>query len=313
MKILFLLPVYNDEKSVIKLINKIKLNYLKKKIDLEFLLINDNSNDDLNKLKKLNNVTLLDLSINVGNQKCIYYGISHIYHKNILFNYLVVMDSDGEDDPIYLDHLLNNAIKNNNKKIIFASRETRNESLLFRILYFFYKFIFNILTGKKINFGNYSCTPYEIFKNLINVPNIDKHFASAILKSKILYESVPCKKGNRYFGSSNMNYISFILHAMKSLSVFFEEILTRFLIISFLGFLISLLAIIFVIINKFISPVVLLGWSSNIVLGLSIINIIFIYIFFSCLLHLINKATFVDNNVNFSLNKNRITKKKKNI
>ena len=37
MKILFLLPVYNDEKSIIKLINKIKLNYRKKKIDLKFL------------------------------------------------------------------------------------------------------------------------------------------------------------------------------------------------------------------------------------------------------------------------------------
>lgn len=310
MKILFLLPVYNDEKSVIKLINKIKLNYRKKKIDLKFLLINDNSIDALNKLKKLNNVTLLDLSNNVGNQKCIHCGISYIYNKNILFNYLIVMDSDGEDDPIYLDNLLKTAIKNNNKKIIFASRETRNESFLFRILYFSYKFIFKFLTGKKINFGNYSCIPYEIFKNLISVPNIDKHFAAAILKSKILYESLPCKKGNRYFGNSNMNYTSFVLHAMKSFSVFFEQILTRFLIISFLGFLLSLFGIIFVIINKILSPWVLLGWSSNIVLGLFILNIIFLYIFFSCLLQLINRTTFVENNAILPSYKTIVIKKK---
>ena len=58
------------------------------------------------------------------------------------------MDSDGEDDPIAILELL----ELTGNPIVFVARKKRKESAKFKILYSFYKFLFLIITGKKINF-----------------------------------------------------------------------------------------------------------------------------------------------------------------
>jgi len=92
-----------------------------------------------------------------------------------------------------------------------------------------------------------------------------------------------------------MKLSNFLLHALKSLSIFYEEILIRFLIFSVIGFVIGALSIILIFFNKFFATFVLLGWSSNMIIGVSIITIIFLFMFFSCLLILLNKNLYRDN------------------
>ena len=65
---------------------------------------------------------------------------------------------------------------------------------------------------------------------------IEFHFSAPIIKYKIPISSIPCDKGIRYSGKSSMKFSNFLIHAMKSLSVFYEEILTRFLIFLLLEF-----------------------------------------------------------------------------
>ena len=116
------------------------------------------------------------------------------------------MDSDGEDDPKYLLELLTKTKQAENQKIIFASRLRRNEGIIFNLFYFFYKIIFFVLTGKKINFGNFSCIPEVFLNKVCDLPMIDFHFSAPIIKSQIPIELVPCDKGNRYSGKSSMRF-----------------------------------------------------------------------------------------------------------
>ena len=140
MKIFILLPVYNDTKSLIKLIKNINSLYGEKKnIELNYFIINDGSNSSINELfQNESNITIINLKSNQGNQKAIYVGLSYLNDKNYEFDFLIIMDSDGEDNPKYIINLLNKA-KENKEKIIFASRSERNEGALFKIFYFFTK------------------------------------------------------------------------------------------------------------------------------------------------------------------------------
>ena len=202
------------------------------------------------------------------------------------------MDADGEDDPQYIENLIFKAKENKDEKVIFASRLKRNEGIVFNFFYFFYKLIFYILTGSKINFGNFSCIPNQILGNVANISTISLHYSASILNSKLSYETHPSNKGTRYDGVSRMNISNFIMHAMKSFSIYYEKVLIRILSFTVVGFLLSLLFMVLVIVNKYFAKFVLIGWSSNMVLGLFIISIIFLFMFFSCLLLLLNRGNY---------------------
>ena len=296
MKIAFILPTYNDEDNLLKLIHKIQEYLSTSNFNLNFLIINDGSTKKFDIVNQIKNSTQINLKNNLGNQKAISIGLRHLKETNENFEYIFVMDSDGEDDPKYLLKLIDQAIKLNNQKIIFASRLRRNEGILFDVFYFFYKILFNILTGHKINFGNYSCLPKKFLDRVCDLPMIETHFSAPIIKSGIPFSSFPCNKGARYSGKSSMKFTKFLIHAMKSLSVFYEEILIRFLVFSFIGILFNIFLIICIFFVKFFSTSIILGWSSNMVLGLTIIITILTFMFFFFLVMLINKNTFLDQN-----------------
>ena len=299
MKFFFIIPVFNDEKSLVKLIEEIKNILDKDSNELNFIIVNDASDEKLNNLSNISNAHFINLKSNQGNQKSIYVGLNYLNELNVNYDYLIVMDSDGEDNPKDIFKLIDKCKENNDKKIIFASRLRRNEGLIFKFSYFCYKLIFLILTGKKLNFGNFSCIPKQYVKNIVNLPTISFHYSASILKSKIPYLSEPCDKGKRYDGDSKMKLNSLLLHALKSLSIYYEEILIRFLVLSTAGILIGLFSIILIFFNKFFATFVLIGWSSNMVIGLTIITIIFLFMFFSCLLILLNKNIYRENTENF--------------
>jgi len=231
MKITFVIPVYNDEASLKKLIDNIKIEL--KQFTLHFVIVDDCSNDDFKSLVDFSGLDLITLKYNQGSQKAISIGLNYIFDKKIEFDHIIIMDSDGEDRPTDLTLLISESAKDKSL-VIFASRKKRLETSLFKFFYFLYRFIFKLLTGKKINFGNFSCISKELLNNIIKISYIDFHYSASIINSKQDYKSIPCDKGNRYMGHSKMSFFNLILHALKSLSIFSKEIFIRFLIMFFI-------------------------------------------------------------------------------
>ena len=288
MKICFVIPAYNDEDSLRKLIKDIKFEL--KNFTLHFIVIDDCSNDNFESLKNSSKINLITLIKNCGSQKAISIGLNYILDEEINFDYLVVMDSDGEDKPEYLNLLIDQVANSDGNFIAVASREKRQETFMFRFFYLMYRFVFVVLTGRNINFGNFSCIPKKLLKNIVNSSYIDFHYSAAIIKSKQAYKAVPCDKGLRYMGQSKMSFGNLFFHALKSLSIFYKEIFIRFLKIFLIANCIILLNF---------------NFGSVIMLNLIILAPVSVFLIYSYIL--INKKS---NKVNFlnSLNYSRLIK-----
>ena len=91
------------------------------------------------------------------------------------------------------------------------------------------------MTGRKINFGNYSCIPKKFLNEIVKISFLKLHFPAAIIKSKLTYSDIPCDKGPRYAGDSKMSFNNLFVHGFKAFSIFLKEIIIRTLIFFFIG------------------------------------------------------------------------------
>ena len=96
-KIIILIPVYNDWNSLEKLILEINKNTKDlKKVQIDFIIINDASKINHSKLKipkEINMFKILNMKQNKGHARCNAFGIRHII-KNEQFEWMVMEKID---------------------------------------------------------------------------------------------------------------------------------------------------------------------------------------------------------------------------
>ena len=84
-----------------------------------------------------------------------------------------------------------------------------------------------IFTGKLIKFGNYSCLPKEHAARLLKEACIWSSFSGSVTKVISDRISVPSIRGQRYFGPSQMNLFSLLVHSFSIIAVFREAVIIR--------------------------------------------------------------------------------------
>ena len=141
--IICLTPVYNDWDSFIVLTNNIKYEFRSKSTDYSFQIVavDDGSTDSV-EFTALPDDVVIDVVIlkkNLGHQRAIAIGLQYIYSDKSDFNFVIVLDSDGEDRPQDILKLVSKCEEQSEKKIVFAQRKKRQEPILFRIGYLIYK------------------------------------------------------------------------------------------------------------------------------------------------------------------------------
>jgi hypothetical protein len=267
-KIICLTPVYNDWDSFLILVRTIEKTYCieQKKYLIQIVAINDGSIDEIDNFKSEIEIEIITLKVNIGHQRAIAVGLQYINDVKSNFDYVVVLDSDGEDKPEDIVHLISKCETINDKKIVFAQRKKRQESTFFKIGYFFYKYIFYCLTGQKINFGNFSCIPQKLLKRVVVQDNLWNHYSGSIIQSRTPFDKVLLNRGKRYAGQSKMNFTSLVLHGLSSISVYFDSLSVRILKLSLFGVLICFLSVILVLYIKCFTYSSIPGWASNLIL-----------------------------------------------
>ena len=199
MKLIFVIPIFNDWNCLKELTARIKEVSLKQKWEkIEFIIINDGSTQELQDSENTFGIegTILNLLSNQSNQRAIAIGLAYLSEKLNDFDYVIIMDADGEDKAADITNLVNEAEKNNSKKLVFAHRAKRNQGIFISIFYKIYKFLFKFLTGERLDFGNFSCIPKKFVKKVVSLPDISLHYSASIIKSKLPYTKVTCDKGN---------------------------------------------------------------------------------------------------------------------
>jgi hypothetical protein len=171
------------------------------------------------------------------------------------------MDADGEDAPGDINKLAARSIEKPGK-IIFAERNKRTEGILFRSFYVIYKYVFKLLTGKVITFGNFSLVPQSRLQNLVRVSEIWNNYPGGIIKSRIPYDSVLTNRAKRLAGESKMNFVSLVLHGLSAISVMVDTTAVRILIFSIFMTGIAIAFIFFILFLKLIGNATP-GWAST--------------------------------------------------
>jgi hypothetical protein len=206
-------------------------------------------------------IHVIELTRNLGHQKAIAIALCYAAERFPEYSSYIVMDSDGEDRPCDVTRLIS-ALNTKKYSITFAHREKRNESIIFKIGYETYKFVYRGLTGSKITFGNFCVITSSAAKRLIHVSEVWVHFSSAIIKSRIDYNSIPTIRGKRYLGKSKMNFSSLVSHGLSALAVFSEIISARIILITFGLSIAAILGIIAIVTIKNLTELAIPGWAS---------------------------------------------------
>jgi hypothetical protein len=261
-KIIILIPVFNDWDSLKKLIEEINQNIKDfKHINFECLIVNDASLIDRPKLIKPNHLKsfeILNMKKNKGHARCNAFGIRHVY-QNKQFDYLILMDGDGEDRPNEINSLLNTINEEPHISVV-AKRVKRSEGPFFQLLYQTHKLITFIFTGKKINFGNYSILTKRDVEKIYSEASLWSSFSGTIKKSIKELNEINSFRGLRYFGPSQMSLFKLLIHSFSIIAVFKYQVFLRstFIIIAlsylniYLGNFSILLQILIIIFNLLI-------------------------------------------------------------
>ena len=228
-KIIILIPAFNDWESLKKLLEEINNNIsIFKDIHFECLIVNDASTIKSHQLIKPNNIQrleILNMRENRGHARCNAFGIRYAY-QNKKFDYLILMDADGEDRPIEIKKLVE-AIHNKPGVSVVAKRVKRSEGMLFSFFYQVHKLITFIFTGKIMNFGYFSLLTRNDISKIYSRPSLWSCFSSTVKKNLTTLNTIDCFRGKRYFGRSHMSYFNLLLHSFSIIAVFKYHVFLR--------------------------------------------------------------------------------------
>ena len=228
-KFIILIPIYNDWKSVFQLLENIDLQIAKWDAEVLVLIINDGSTEERTvtelSFKNIKTVRVMNMKQNQGHARCNAAGLKYLTEKED-FDYVILMDGDGEDRPEELTSLFNKS-KENPLKTVTANRIKRSEGSFFKLLYECHKILTYVFTGKLIKFGNYSCLPKEDAARLVKEACIWSSFSGSVTKIISDRVSVPSIKGKRYFGPSQMNFFKLLVHSFSIIAVFKGSVIVR--------------------------------------------------------------------------------------
>ena len=242
-KVIIMVPVFNDWKSLIKLISEINEIIRNLNFEFKFLIINDSSSSKAPQLivpTHMKSIKILNMKKNRGHARCNAFGIRYVLEEE-KFDYLILMDGDGEDRPIEIKSLIE-TISKDPKFSVVAKRVKRAEGMIFQFLYQAHKLITLVFTGHKINFGNYSCLTYEDVKILSTKASLWSSYSGTVKKNLKNFNEVNSIRGIRYFGPSQMSLFKLLVHSLSIIAVFRSQVLMRSLIILIiLGALVSLI------------------------------------------------------------------------
>lgn len=146
-KILFVIPAYNEEENIERVLKEIK-----KDVDYaDILVINDCSTDNTEKIVRQNKVKCITNVFNMRYAMAVQTGIKYAKENN--YDYVIQMDADGqhiakEAEKLYIE------AKKYNSDIVIGSRYLKDMGYpcppLRRIGTKFFEILIKLFTGKRI-------------------------------------------------------------------------------------------------------------------------------------------------------------------
>lgn len=277
-KYVIVVPCYNEGSIISKFLDEVELKLKVTNLHFDIIIVDDASIDSTSEIlkeykfqSKEFELKVIRLRYNMGHQLAIKQGLIYVHSLNSQnLKGIVVMDSDGEDDPEAILQM----ITLNEADIIFVERGKRKEKFTFKLGYFIYTILFRIIVGKRITYGNYSLISNKVLDAIVNQSFI--HYAGFLSKQKFTIKKIKYDRQRRIDGHSKMSLKNLIFHGLYSFIEFAEEVLFTLMKLFFFILVIITILGIYVLYSKFISHKAIVGWASSISFSLAISGLIII-------------------------------------
>jgi glycosyltransferase involved in cell wall biosynthesis len=268
--VVILIPLFNDWDTFAKLAVRLDDILVGKGQHADILIVDDASVVEPDgrvvqrDFRALRRVEVLSLRRNLGHQRAIAIGLAYIKERmEPGYEAVVVMDGDGEDAPEDVPRLLDRLRAEEGKKIVFAERTRRSESVVFRLFYFLYRQLHLLLTSKKVRVGNFSAIPRRRLESLVAVSELWNHYAAAAFHSRQPYCTIPTRRAKRLGGRSSMGFVSLVTHGLSAISVYREVIGVRLLVMAILLALLSTAGLVVTVFLRLATSLAIPGWASS--------------------------------------------------
>ena len=258
-----IIPVFNEEKNISIIYDRLLKVIPQLDITYELLFINDGSNDNsLTVIKELaqNNlcVKYIDFSRNFGHQVAVISGLDICKG-----NYTVIIDADLQDPPELIIDLYNKMKEGYN--VVYARRKIRKgESLLKKITAkMFYRLMDRITTVPiPPDTGDFRIIDRKIINVLKRMPEQQKYLRGQIAWAGFKQIAIEYNRDERYAGNTGYTYSKMFRFALDGITSFSNFPLKFATITGFIVSGISFLLILYSLYVKLIKNDTVQGWTS---------------------------------------------------
>ena len=224
MKVLMIIPAYNEELNIKDTVNKLMEYRKKSDNDINYVIINDGSTDDTLKICRENNYNVIPLINNLGIGGAVQTGYK--YAKDNNYDVAIQFDGDGQHDENYIDNLVKE-IKKGNDFVIgsrfvenlskFRSSSTRRFGI--KVL----SFLIKLCTGVKIydptsGFRAANKEIIGLFADFYPLEYPEPESAVSLIRKGYKIKEIPVEMHERKYGKSSIKPLKSIYY-MFSVSI----------------------------------------------------------------------------------------------
>jgi len=216
-KCIVIIPAFNEEDSIRDVVS----NIMKVHPKMDYLIINDGSTDNTEKVCRENGFQFITLPINLGIGGAVQSGYRYAMQND--YDIVIQMDGDGQHDPQYLDRIIAPIVEKKANAVI-GSRFIENEGFQssssrrfgIRIL----SDLIFICTGKRIKdvTSGYRAVDKTLIKIYTNNYSRDYPEPEAIVTALVhgmKIQEIPVAMRERMTGKSSINLKKSVYYMIK--------------------------------------------------------------------------------------------------
>lgn len=226
MKVLIIIPAYNEELNIEKTVNDVKNN-----TEYDYVVVNDCSKDNTKKVCEKNEFNMISLPVNYGLTSGIQIGMKYAYENN--YDIAIQFDGDGQHQAKYIKDLVEKIEKENCDIAIGSRFEKEKKPHSMRMLGSnIIQFAIKLVTGKRITDPTSGMRAYnkkaikEFIINTSLTPEPDT--IVYMIKKGLNVQEVQVEMKEREFGESYLNTFKSIEYMLSMMfSIVFIRAFTK--------------------------------------------------------------------------------------
>jgi len=258
-----IIPVYNEEKNVRLLYDRLLSVVSSLKVKYEFVFINDGSKDKtLLQVKELGlhdpSVKYIDFSRNFGHQIAVTAGLNLCRGSRV-----VIIDADLQDPPELIVEM--NDKMNEGFNVVFAKRKKREGESFFKLITA--KLFYRLMAGVTnidipLDTGDFRMIDRKVVDTLNQMPEHHKFIRGMVSWIGFNQTFVEYDRDKRYAGKTGYTFRKMLRFAIDGITAFSNVPLKIAMYAGFVFSGFSFLLILYALYAKLFSSTYVQGWAS---------------------------------------------------